>query len=218
MGRHIEEKLGLKDGKGPFNVEFFAGSHDDNNAHFLHLGLFEVLQPYIDNGQIVVPSEQIDFDQISVLRWSQEVAENRMEDILNKYYADGKKLDAVIVPSDRIAYGIAKVLEKHNFKVGENWPLITGQDAELEAAKNIMSGKQSMTVFKDTRILASKCVTMIEALLEGKEPEINDTTSYDNRKIVVPSYLCTPVLIVKENLKKELIDSGYYTEEELNSK
>lgn len=218
MGRHIEEKLGLKDGNGPYNVEFFAGSHDDNNAHFLNSGLFEILQPYIDNGQIVVPSEQVDFDQISVLRWSQEVAEDRMEEVLNKYYSDGKKLAAVVVPSDRIGYGVANVLEKHGYKVGENWPIITGQDAELEAARNVLSGKQSMTVFKDTRILASKCVTMVEAVLEGKEPEINDTVSYDNHVFVVPAYLCTPILIDKSNLHKELIDSGYYTEEELNGK
>lgn len=218
IGRYVEDKLGLKNGKGPYNIEFFAGSRDDNNANFLNTGLFEVLQPYIDNKQLIVPSEQTDLDLISILRWSQEAAENRMEDILTNYYADGKKLDVVIAPSDTISYGIENILEKHGYKVGENWPIITGQDAEIEGLKNILSGKQTMTVFKDTRVLASKCVTMVEAVLDGKEPEINDSVSYDNRKFVVPSYLCTPVVVDKSNLKKELIDSGFYTEDDLKTK
>ena len=218
IGRYVEEKFDLPNGKGPYNVEFFAGSHDDNNANFLNTGLFEVLQPYIDNGQLVVPSGQIDFDLISTLRWSQEAGENRMEEIMTKYYADGKKLDAVIVPSDTISYGIENILEKHGYKVGEKWPMISGQDAELEGAKNILSGKQTFTIFKDTRILAKKCVEMVDDVMNGKEPEINDSISYDNRKFVVPAYLCTPVIVDKDNLKKELIDSGYYTEEEINSK
>lgn len=218
IGRYVEDKLGLKNGQGPYNVEFFAGSHDDNNANFLNTGLFEVLQPYLDSGQLVVPSEQTDFDLICTLRWSQEAAENRMEDILTKYYADGKKLDAVIVPSDTISYGIENILEKHNYKVGKDWPIITGQDAEVEGAKNILNGKQTMTVFKDTRILAEKCANMVDDILNGKEPEINDSISYDNHKFVVPAYLCTPIVVDKNNLKEELVDSGYYKAETLNLK
>ena len=114
-----------------------------------------------------------------------------------------------------MSYGVAAALEGAGYKPGENWPIITGQDAELMAVKNIISGKQSETIFKDTRILADKCVTMVQAVLEGKEPEINDTTTYDNHKLVVPSYLCTPVSIDKDNIQKELIDSGYYTKEDL---
>lgn len=210
IGKYVEEKLGLKEGKGPYNVEFFAGSPDDNNAHFLNDGVFEVLKPYIDKGQLVVPSGQTDFDTICTLRWSQETAQKRMEDIISGYYTDGKKLDAVISPFDGISYGIAAALEGAGYKVGTNWPLITGQDAELMATKNILSGKQTMTVFKDTRILADKCVTMVQAVLEGKQPEINDTKSYDNHKLVVPSYLCTPVAVDKANVKSALIDTDYY--------
>lgn len=213
MGRYVEEKLNLKSGAGPYNIEFFAGSPDDNNAHILSRGVFEVLQPYIDRGQLKVPSGQTDFDLICTMRWSEIIAEKRMSEILATYYKD-KKVDAVIVPSDIMTYGIESALETAGYKT---MPIITGQDAEIQAVRNIISGKQSMTVFKDTRILADKCVNMVEAVLEGREPEINDSTSYDNHIYVVPSYLCTPKIIDSENWKKELFDSGYYTEDALNS-
>ena len=215
IGRYVEEKLNLRNSDKTYNVEFFAGSADDNNAHFLNEGVFEVLQPYIDNGKLKVPSDGTDFNAISILRWSQEGAQKRMSDILKIYYKD-KKIDAVISPSDKMDYGIINALEDAGYKVGEDFPIITGQDAELQAIKNIWSGTQTMTVFKDTRILAEKCVTMVEAVLAGKAPEINDTISYDNRKMVVPAYLCQPIVIDKNNIDKELVESGYYTQEEIN--
>lgn len=217
IGKYIEKKLELDKGKGPYNVEFFAGSPDDNNAYFVNSGVFDVLQPYIDKGQLKVPSGQTDFDLTCTLRWSTETAKKRMEGILLAHYKNEEKLDAVISPFDGISYGIIDALEEAGYKVGKDFPIITGQDAELKAVKNILSNKQSMTVFKDTRTLAEKCVTMVEAVLEGKEPEINDTTSCDNHKFVVPAYLCTPVVIDKNNVKTELIDSGYYTEDAINS-
>ncbi|WP_411677352.1 multiple monosaccharide ABC transporter substrate-binding protein [Caproicibacter sp.] len=216
IGKYIEEKAGLKDGKGPYNIELFAGSPDDNNAHFLNTGAMEVLQPYIDGGKLKVVSGQTDFDKICILRWSQETAQKRMEDLLSGYYSTGKDVDIVLSPFDGISYGIAAALEGAGYKVGEKWPMITGQDAETMAVKNIRSGKQSMTVFKDTRVLAAKCVTMVQAVLEGKEPEINDKTSYNNGKLVVPSYLCNPVAIYKDNIQKELIDSGYYKQSDIS--
>lgn len=216
IGKYIETKMGLKDGKGPFNIEFFAGSPDDNNAHMLNAGVFEVLQPYLDNGKLVCVSGQTDFDKICTLRWSQETAQQRMENLLSGNYSTGNDVDIVVSPFDGISYGIAAALEGAGYKVGEKWPLITGQDAELMAAKNIISGKQAQTVFKDTRTLADKCVTMVQAVLEGAEPEINDTTTYNNNKLVVPSYLCTPVSVDKDNLTTALIDTGYYTDAEIN--
>ncbi len=216
IGKYIEKTMGLADGKGPFNVEFFAGSPDDNNAHMLNAGVFEVLQKYLDNGQLVCQSGQLDFDTICTLRWSQETAQQRMENLISGYYSTGETVDIVVSPFDGISYGIAAALEGAGYKVGEQWPVITGQDAELMAAKNILSGRQAQTIFKDTRTLADKCVTMVQAVLEGGEPEINDTTTYDNGKLVVPSYLCTPVSVDKDNLKTELVDSGYYTDADLN--
>lgn len=215
IGKYVEEKMGLKDGKGPFNIEFFAGSPDDNNAHMLNAGVFEVLQPYLDSGKLVCKSGQVDFDTICTLRWSQETAQKRMEDILSANYAQGEDVDIVISPFDGISYGIAAALEGAGYKVGEKWPMITGQDAESMAAKNIISGKQTQTIFKDTRVLAEKCVSMVEAVMKGSEPEINDTEQYNNNKIVVPSYLCTPVSVDKDNLEEVLVNSEYYTKDEL---
>ena len=215
IGKYVEEKMELASGKGPFNIEFFAGSPDDNNAHMLNAGVFEVLQPYLDNGQLVCQSGQLDFNTICTLRWSQETAQQRMENLLSGSYSTGEDVDIVISPFDGISYGIAAALEGAGYSVGEKWPLITGQDAEVMAAKNILSGKQAQSIFKDTRILADKCVTMVQAVLEGSEPEINDTTQYDNNVLVVPSYLCEPVSVDKDNLQKELIETGYYTEAQI---
>jgi len=216
IGRYVEEKLNLRNSDKTYNAEFFAGSDDDNNAHFLNEGVFEVLQPYIDSGKLKVPSGETDFNAITILRWSTEGAEERMDKILKTYYQD-KKIDVVVSPYDGISYGIANALKNNGYEVGKDFPIITGQDADLQAVKNILSGEQSMTIFKDTRILAEKCVTMVEAVLAGKVPEINDTISYDNRKMVVPSYLCEPIVIDKKNIDSELVESGYYTKEEINN-
>ncbi len=215
IGQYIEKKMGLKEGKGPYNIELFAGSDDDNNAHMLNDGAMEVLNPYVKSGKLVVVSGQTDFSKITILRWSQETAQKRMEDLLSGNYGNGKNVDIVLSPFDGISYGIASALEGAGYKVGSKWPVITGQDAEKMAVKNIISGKQSMTIFKDTRILADKCVKMVQAVLTGSKPEINDTKTYNNGKIVVPSYLCTPVAVDKDNYKTALIDTGYYKESDL---
>ena len=215
IGKYVEDKLDLANGAGPFNVEFIAGSPDDNNAHMLNDGVFEVLQQYLDNGQLVCQSGQTDFDVTCTLRWSQETAQQRMENILSANYSTGETLDAIVSAFDGFAYGSAAALEGAGYVPGENWPIITGQDAELMAAKNIISGKQTQSIFKDTRILSDKCVTMVQAVLEGSEPEINDTETYNNNVKVVPSYLCEPVSVDKDNIKEALVDSGYYTADEL---
>lgn len=218
IAKYVEAKLGLAEGKGPYNVEFFAGSPDDNNAHFLNDGVFEVLQKYLDNGQLVCQSGQLDFDSICTLRWSQETAQQRMENLISGYYSTGEDVDLVISPFDGISYGISAALEGAGYAVGTKWPVITGQDAELMAVKNILSGRQAQTIFKDTRTLADKCVTMVQAVLEGTEPEINDTTSYNNGVKMVPSYLCTPVSVDESNVKEAVVDTGYYTAEEIGLK
>lgn len=209
---YLVEALGLTDStKGPFNVELFAGSPDDNNATLFWNGAMDTLKPYIDSKQIVVLSGQTTFEECAILRWAQEVAQARMENILSGTYSGGAKVDAVLSPYDGLSYGIAAALEGAGYKVGEGWPLITGQDAELMGVKNLISGKQAQTVFKDTRVLASKCVKMVDAVLKGTEPEINDTKTYNNGVLVVPSFLCTPVSVTKDNYVKEVIDAGYYT-------
>lgn len=196
-----------------YTIEFFMGSPDDNNAVLLHEGIMEVLQPYLDDGTLVCKTGRTSFDETCILRWSQETAQQWCENYLSGFYAD-EDLDIACSAFDGFAYGIRSALEAAGYTEA-NWPLITGQDAELMAVKNIISGKQTMSIYKDTRLLAEKCVTMVNAVLTGSEPEINDTETYDNGVLVVPSYLCTPVAVDVNNYQEVIVDGGYYTAEQL---
>lgn len=216
IGKYIEEKKDLPAAQSAgesYTIEFFMGSPDDNNAKMLYDGVMEVLQPYLDDGTLVCKSGRTSFDDTCILRWSQETAQQNCENYLTGFYAD-EDLDIACSAFDGFAYGIKAALEGAGY-TEENWPMITGQDAELMAVKNIISGKQTMSIYKDTRLLADKCVTMVQAVLEGAEPEINDTEQYNNGVIVVPSYLCTPVAVDAENYEKEIVEGGYYTAEQL---
>ena len=212
IGEYIVQHCGAtKD--SPKTIELFMGSPDDNNTVMLYNGLMEVLQPYLDNGTLVCKSGRTSFEDTCILRWSQETAQQNCENYLTGFYAD-EKLDICATAFDGFAYGCKAALEGAGY-TDANWPLITGQDAELMACKHIISGKQTMSIYKDTRLLASKCVTMVQAVLEGSEPEINDTEQYNNGKIVVPSYLCEPVPVDKDNYEEVIIGGGYYTKEQL---
>lgn len=213
IGKYIEEKKDLANATESYTIEFFMGSPDDNNAHMLYAGLMEVLQPYLDNGTLVCKSGRTSFDDTCILRWSQETAQQNCENYLTGFYAD-EDLDICATAFDGFAYGCKAALEGAGY-TDANWPLITGQDAELMATKNIIAGSQTMSIYKDTRLLADKCVTMVQAVLEGAEPEINDTEQYNNGVITVPSYLCTPVAVDKDNYQGIIVGGGYYTEEQL---
>ncbi|MFT3798700.1 multiple monosaccharide ABC transporter substrate-binding protein [Microbacterium sp.] len=201
---------------GPFNIELFAGSPDDNNATFFWNGAIDTLQPYLDEGTLVVKSGQTDFQQAATLRWDGEVAQSRMEDILTANYSDGSKVNAVLSPYDGLSRGIISALTDAGYTVGDEWPIISGQDAELDSVKAINRGEQFSTIFKDTRQLAAVAVDMAIALLKGEEPEVNNTTDYDNGVKVVPSYLLESQIVVKDNITEVLVDSGYWTEDEIN--
>ncbi len=200
---------------GPFNIELFAGSLDDNNAFFFFNGAMDVLQPLIDDGTLVVKSGQTAIEQAATLRWDGEVAQSRMEDILTSTYSDGSKVNAVLSPYDGLSRGIISALTDAGYTVGEGWPIISGQDAEVDSVKAILAGEQYATIFKDTRELAKVAAAMAIAVLGGDEPEINDTTTYDNGKLVVPSYLLQPVQVTKDNVKEALVDTGYWTAAEI---
>lgn len=197
-----------------YTIEFFMGSPDDNNAVFLYNGIMEVLKPYLDDGTLVCKSGLTSFEDTCILRWSQETAQQYCENRLTANYAN-EKVDILCTAFDGFAYGCKAALEGAGYTAGEEWPLITGQDAELMAVKNIIAGYQTMSIYKDTRVLAEKCVSMVEAVLKGSEPEINDTDQYNNNVVTVPSYLCTPVAVDVDNYKEIIVDGGYYTEEQL---
>lgn len=214
MGQYIERALRLEEGEGPFNIEIFSGSPDDFNAYEVYRGAMGVLQRYIDNNQLIVRSGDETFNQTWTLQWSGLEAEERMIDILSRYY-NGQKVHAVLSPSDAISAGIIRALENGGYIVGEDWPIITGQDAEIDAVRHILEGKQSMTVFKDVRILAENSVQVLDRLIRG-EPLGRDIYSATfNGVVMVPTLLVTPQMVDINNYRELLIDSGYYTEEEI---
>ena len=212
QGEYIKEQLDLDNAEGPFNLEIFTGDPGDNNARFFYGGAIDVLKPYIDSGKLVVKSGQVDFDNVATANWSTENAQSRMDAIISANYADGTKLDAVLCSNDSTALGVTNSLEAN---YTGDWPIITGQDCDVANVKNMIAGKQSMSIFKDTRDLAAKTVEMVDAIMKGSEAPVNDTKTYDNGTGIIPSYLCEPVFADVNNYKQLLIDSGYYTEDQL---
>jgi putative multiple sugar transport system substrate-binding protein len=202
--------------KGPFNVELFAGSPDDNNATFFYNGAMSVLKPYLADGTLKVPSNQTDFKTIAILRWQAKTAQDRMENLLTSTYRGGQKVDGVLSPYDGLSIGILSALKSNGYGTGKQpYPVVTGQDAEQASVKSIIAGEQYSTIYKDTRQLAKTTVQMADAVLRGQKPQTNNTTDYDNGVKVVPSMLLQSVIVDKSNYKKELVETGYYTEAQL---
>jgi putative multiple sugar transport system substrate-binding protein len=212
---YIEQALGLKDGKGPYNIELFGGSPDDNNAYFFYDGAMSVFKPYIDNGKLVVRSGQMGMDKVSTLRWDGSVAQARMDNLLSAFYST-KKVDAVLSPYDGISIGIISSLKGVGYgTAGQPMPVVTGQDAEIPSIKSIITGEQTQTVFKDTRELAKIAAQMADAELQDKKPPVNDTTTYDNGFKIVPSYLLVPLNVDINNWEKVLVQSEYYSKDQI---
>jgi putative multiple sugar transport system substrate-binding protein len=220
QGTSLLTGLGLLDADGnptgdttPKTIEIFAGSPDDNNARYFFDGAMSVIQPFIDSGQITVGSGQTDFTQVAIQQWKLEGAQARMENLLGLAYNSGQTLDGVLAPYDGLSRGILNALETG---YDGTTPVITGQDAEKASDRLILEGTQYSTIFKDTRLLGNTAAEMVDALLTGGEPETNDTTTYDNGVKVVPAFLHESVIITKDNLVAEVVDSGYYTQDEVD--
>ncbi|WP_203561189.1 multiple monosaccharide ABC transporter substrate-binding protein [Jiella pacifica] len=199
-----------------WSVELFGGSPDDNNAFFFYNGAMSVLQPLIDEGKIKIPSGQMGMDKVGTLRWDGSVAQARMDNLLSANYTGDQKVNGVLSPYDGLSIGIISSLKGVGYGSGDlEMPIITGQDAEVPSVKAILRGDQYSTIFKDTRELAKVTVQMVDAVLQDKEPEVNDTKTYDNGVKVVPSYLLKPMLVTKDNWEKVLVESGYYKEDQI---
>ena len=212
QGEYLVDALDLENADGPFNLEIITGDPGDNNVNFFYGGAMDVLQPYIDEGKLVVPSGQIAKEEVATANWATDAAQSRFENILSSNYADGTNLDAVLASNDSTALGVENALAANY--TGE-YPIITGQDCDIANVANIVAGKQAMSVFKDTRALASQVVEMVDAIISGEEVPVNDTETYDNGTGIIPSYLCEPVAVTQDNYKEMLIDSGYYTEDQI---
>jgi len=211
----LVKALKLPGAKGPFNIELFGGSPDDNNAFFFYDGAMSVLKPYIDKGQLVVKSKQMGMEKVGTLRWDGAVAQARMDNLLSAFYTSGR-VDAVLSPYDGLSIGILSSLKGVGYGTAKQpYPFVSGQDAEIASVKSMLRGEQHSTVFKDTRELAKVTANMVDAMMTGKKPEINDTKTYNNGKKVVPSYLLKPVSVDVSNWKPILIDSGYYKETQI---
>jgi len=209
--------LGYPDKKGPFNIELFGGSPDDNNAFFFYDGAMSVLQPLIDSKVLVVKSGQTGMEKVGTLRWDAAVAQARMDNILSANYSDGSRVDAVLAPYDGLSRGIISSLRGVGYGTADQpWPIISGQDAEVPSVKAIIAGEQYSTVFKDTRELAKATAELVDKVLAGGKPEGLDEKTYNNGVKVVPSILLTPVSVDKSNYEKILVtDSGYIKAEDL---
>lgn len=212
QGEFIRDALDLDNAEGPFNIEFITGSPDDNNINYFFDGAMSILQPYLDSGKLVCPSGQTAKTDVATQGWSTELAQSRFENILSSFYSDGTPLHAVLASNDSTALGVENALASSY--TNDVYPVITGQDCDIAIMKNLIEGRQAMSVFKDTRTLAAQVVTMVDALMKGTTPEVNDTETYDNGVVVVPSYLCGPVACTVDNYKDILIDTGYYTEDQ----
>ncbi|MCC6495221.1 MAG: sugar-binding protein [Propionibacteriaceae bacterium] len=215
QGTSLLDGLTASGAKSPWNVELFAGSADDNNAKFFFDGAMSVLQPKIDDGTLKIVSSETEFNKVTTLRWDAGVAKKRMETLLTKSYSD-KDLAGVLAPYDGISRGIIAALKASGYgQGGKAMPIVTGQDAELESVKMILSGEQYSTIFKDTRELAKTTAAMVEEVLSGKTVTVNDEKTYDNGVMVVPTMLLQPVSLDKSNVKQTLLDAGYYTADQL---
>jgi len=212
QGEFIRDALDLENAEGPFNIEFITGDPGDNNINFFFDGAMSILQPYLDAGKLVCPSGQTEKAVVATANWATDAAQARFENILSSYYADGTQLDAVLCSNDSTSLGVQNALVAN---YDGAWPVLTGQDCDILSTISMLAGTQSMSVFKDTRTLAAQVVKMVDAIMQGAEPEINDTETYDNGVKVVPSFLCEPVAAVPDMIQELLIDSGYYTADQL---
>jgi putative multiple sugar transport system substrate-binding protein len=212
----IEKRLNLKTAKGPFNIELFGGSPDDTNAFFFFDGAMSVLKPYITAKKLIVKSGQMDMNVCGTLRWDGSVAQARMDNLITRYYATDK-VDAVLSPYDGLSRGILSSLKAVGYgSKTQKMPIVTGQDAEVASVKSIIAGEQTSTVFKDTRVLAKRAVMIVDAILKGKKPEVNDTKTYKSKDgTVIPTFQEVPVLVDITNYKQQVIDSGYIKPDQL---
>nr|WP_247828400.1 sugar-binding protein [Arthrobacter antioxidans] len=195
---------GMKAAKpeGPYNIELFAGSPDDANAKVFFDGAMSILQPEIDNGNLVVVSGQETFDQVVTQGWEAENAQRRMDTLLSGSYSS-EELDGVLSPNDTLARAILTSVKG----AGKPIPVVTGQDSEVESVKSIMAGEQYSTINKDTRALVEHAIVMVNDLQAGNELEINDPDSYENGVKTVPAYLLEPQIVTQENAAEAYADN-----------
>ena len=194
QGEALLQGLAERKGEGPYNIELIAGSPDDANATPFFEGAMSILQPKIDDGTLTVVSGQTTFEQVATQGWKAENAQKRMDTVLAGSYTD-TELHGILSPNDTLGRAALTAVAQ----AGKDVPVVTGQDSEVESVKSIMAGEQYSTIYKDTREIVAQTIAEIKLLQAGSEPEINDTTSYDNDVKIVPAYLLTPFIVTQDN-------------------
>ncbi|MEN3615657.1 sugar-binding protein [Plantactinospora sp. ZYX-F-223] len=195
QGQALLEGMKAKKPNGPYNIELFSGSPDDNNSGVFFDGAMDVLKKEIDAGNVVVGSGQKDIKQTATDGWKAENAQRRMDSLLTSTYSS-KTLDGVLSPNDTLARAILTSVKG----AGKPLPVVTGQDSEVESVKSIVAGEQYSTINKDTRNLVKETIEMVKALQAGNDPKTNDTESYNNGVKVVPANLLEPLIVTKKNV------------------
>jgi len=217
QGEYVIDALDLKNSDGPFNIEFTAGDPADNNAGYFFNGAYDALKEYIDAGKLKIPSGKTKFEQVATDSWSTDKALENMQNTLASYYTS-TQLDVALCSNDSTALGVAQAISSDYS--GKNTPIVTGQDGDIANLKNIVDGKQSMTVYKNVNDEAAATLEVSKAILSGQTPDAGlvsslsaeatyDTESYNNGVKVVPSYLLVPYVITKDKLDV-LVDTGLY--------
>ncbi len=219
QAKYIVDKLHLDTKSGILNIEFFSGSPTGNVARNIYEGSMSVLKQYIDKGLLVCPSGQMGFDESATMHWKGTEAQKRLKTIFDAYQygnkENNKKLDIILSASDTIATALVKSLVKDYGYKRSDIPLITGQDCSLDAARFVKKGLQAMCVFKDSRVLAYQVKDMINSIVENTEVYVNDNSTYNNGVKTIPTYLCSSVVVDKDNLREVLIESNYYSIKDL---
>ena len=199
----------------------YAGAASDNNAFLFFEGAWKVLQPKIADGTFKIANSseaealkdkaELSRDEMAKIigqvttNWDANEAKNKAQTHLTAAAADMKGDVAILAPNDGTARSIADVFASDSAVTSY---VVTGQDAEIASVQYVIDGKQSMTVFKDVRTLVKDAMGIAIAVLDGNTPETNG--SYDNEKKEVQAKKTDVIVVNKDNVKKELIDSGYY--------
>jgi D-xylose transport system substrate-binding protein len=181
------------------NYIILNGPSTDNNAILLKQGVMNKLEPSIKKGdiKILVDKEMDSWSALNSLMF--------MEDFLP---TNKSKIDAIIAPGDDMAAGVLDAMKIDKVSL----PVLTGQNATVDACRNIMQGLQSMTIYKDSKKISAEAASLAMKIAKGEK--VKTTAIRNNGKIDVPSILFDPVVIDKNNLRKLLVPH-YVTEEEL---
>ncbi len=184
------------------NYLIIGGDKADQNALFVKNGQLQQLEPYIKSGDI-----KIGFN-IFVEDWSGDNAKYYLSNYMN---LGGEQPDVILSSYDGMTTSMIEVLKENNIAGSV---IITGQDAELQACKNIIEGYQTMTIYKPLKPLAEKAAELCKKIIDNEK--ITDATAtQSNGMIEVPAIFLEPVVVDKNNLKETVIADGHFKEDEL---